>query len=82
MQTHTGLQAQDVLDKSRKPTLLVLGSYHFNNPREDFVNPEADDILSEQRQREIQQLVNNLLTFEPTKIAVEVPVPGEFVIYQ
>lgn len=74
MQTPTGLQAQDVLNQSRRPTLLVLGSYYFSNPKEDFINPEADDILSEQRQREVQHLVTNLLRFEPTKVAVEVPV--------
>jgi hypothetical protein len=55
-----------------KAQLLLLGSYHMSNPGADVVNMTADDILSEKRQGEIEDLVKKLATFKPTKIAVEV----------
>ena len=54
-----------------KPTVMILGTYHMNNPEADAVNFEADDVLSAKRQRELQQLIEQLARFNPTKIAVE-----------
>ncbi len=55
----------------KRPTILFVGTYHFNNPGADVVNPEADDVLSAKRQKEIQE-VNALLTkFAATKIGIE-----------
>lgn len=54
-----------------KPTVMILGTYHMNNPGADAVNFEADDVLAAKRQRELQQLVEQLARFKPTKIAVE-----------
>jgi hypothetical protein len=56
-------------DKSAK--ILILGSYHMDNPNLDSVNTQADDILSDQRQKEIAELVEKLARFNPTKIAIE-----------
>src|SRR5690554_1035875 len=58
--------------RENRPTLLVLGSAHFANPGLDNINIEVDDVLSDDQQREIQMLVDKLLEFEPTHIAVEV----------
>ncbi|WP_339857247.1 DUF5694 domain-containing protein [Pseudohongiella acticola] len=55
-----------------RPDLLVLGAVHFNNPGRDSINIEVDDMLSAQRQAEIEALVDELAEFEPTHIAVEV----------
>jgi len=55
-----------------QPRVLVVGTYHMGNPGLDMVNPEADDVLQEHRQVEIEELVEKLLRFEPTKVAVEV----------
>jgi len=52
--------------------VLVLGTYHMNNPGRDLHNVEADDVLAPRRQAEIERLVNRLATFRPTKICVEV----------
>lgn len=56
--------------------VMVLGSYHFSNPGLDAVNLEADDVLSERRQREIQILAETLAEWRPTKIVVERVVPA------
>lgn len=62
------LQAQD---SKKKHQILILGSYHMNNPGLDVHNLEADDVLAEKRQKEIQQVVDMLAKFRPTKIALE-----------
>ena len=54
-----------------KPTIMILGTYHMANPEADAVNFEADDVLTAKRQRELQQLIEQLARFKPTKIAVE-----------
>ena len=54
-----------------KPTVMILGTYHMANPRADAVNFEADEVLAPKRQRELQQLVEQLARFNPTKIAIE-----------
>lgn len=58
-------------DKSAK--ILILGTYHMDNPGQDAINLQADDVLGEKRQREIAELVERLARFKPTKIAVEAP---------
>ena len=57
-----------------KPTIMILGTYHMANPGADAVNFEADDILTAKRQRELQQLVEQLARFNPTKIAIEIDI--------
>jgi hypothetical protein len=54
-------------------TILILGTFHMDNPRLDSTNIEADDVLSAQRQREITELVEKLASFKPTRIAIEAP---------
>src|SRR5205085_1162806 len=53
--------------------MMILGTYHFNNPGLDSRNLEADDVLSARRQRELEDLANRLLRFAPTKVMVEAP---------
>lgn len=45
----------------------------MSNPGLDRFNLEADDVLAPRRQSEIQELVEQLAAFRPTKIAVEAP---------
>src|SRR5579871_793252 len=54
-----------------RATIMILGTYHMNNPRLDDKDAEADDVLSARRQREIADLVEKLARFNPTKIAIE-----------
>lgn len=53
--------------------VMVLGTYHMHNPDLDEVNFEADDVLTEDRQAELQDLVGLLADWEPDRIAVERP---------
>jgi hypothetical protein len=58
-------------DKSAK--IMILGTYHMDNPRLDAKNLDADDVLLPKRQHEITDLIEKLTRFNPTKIAVEAP---------
>ncbi len=51
--------------------VLVLGTYHMGNPGRDIFNMKADDVLAPRRQAEIRQVLDALLRFRPTKIAIE-----------
>jgi hypothetical protein len=56
-----------------KPEILLLGTYHFDNPNLDAFNMATDDVLTDKRQSEIQAVADCLASFKPTKIAVEQP---------
>jgi hypothetical protein len=56
---------------SPRAEILVLGTYHMANPGHDIYNMKADDVLSPKRQQEIEQLIEVLKKFRPTKIAIE-----------
>lgn len=62
---------QKTVLKQTKAQVLVLGSYHMNNPGADVYNMESDDVLAPKRQAEIKDLVAVLAKFKPTKIAIE-----------
>lgn len=51
--------------------ILVLGTYHMANPGNDVFASENDDVLSPTRQAEIEDLIEVLARFQPTRIAVE-----------
>ncbi len=51
--------------------VMVLGTYHFDNPGRDLHNPKADDVLKPHRQRELTALAAVLAEFRPTKIMIE-----------
>ncbi|MFD1030608.1 hypothetical protein [Metaplanococcus flavidus] len=56
-----------------KPTILVLGTHHFSaKDNGDLFKPEKDNMLSKIRQEEIQDVINCLKKFQPTKVALEV----------
>lgn len=51
---------------------LFIGSYHMNNPGRDVHNTQADDVLSERRQREIAEAASLIERYRPTRIMLEV----------
>jgi hypothetical protein len=53
--------------------VMLLGTYHMDNPGLDEVNVAADDVLAPKRQEELQDLVDNLAVWNPDRIAVERP---------
>jgi hypothetical protein len=52
--------------------LLILGTFHFKDAGLDAYKPEVDvDVLSPARQREVEEVVERLLRYKPTRIAIE-----------
>ncbi len=62
----------DTPQMTKKPTIMILGSWHFTSSGLDAINEKTDDVRAPKRQREIEQLVEQLKEFKPTKVAVEV----------
>lgn len=62
---------------AQKPALLILGTPHFGNPGRDTVNVRVPDVLTPERQREIEAVVARLAAFRPTRVAVEWPAEGQ-----
>jgi Family of unknown function (DUF5694) len=51
--------------------IMILGTYHMDNAGLDTYNTKADDVLTERRQKEIDQVLDKLERYQPTKIAIE-----------
>lgn len=56
---------------SNKPEVMVVGTFHFQGSV-DVVQHNTGDLMSTEKQVEINNVVEKLSTFKPTKIAVEV----------
>ncbi|WP_252183598.1 DUF5694 domain-containing protein [Rossellomorea vietnamensis] len=54
-----------------KPKIMILGTFHMRYTP-DLYRVEADDLLSDKRQKEIKEVVEKVKRFRPTKIAFEV----------
>ncbi|MBU3822531.1 hypothetical protein KO566_10690 [Flavobacteriaceae bacterium XHP0103] len=65
-----------------KSKAMILGSYHFSNPQmDDYKEEFVVDMSTEQKQKEIENVIKKLLTYAPTKILVEVPrIKGDSII--
>lgn len=59
------------MNKEKKRVALLLGTYHMGNPGLDMHNVHADDVLESKRQQEMQEVIERLKLFNPTKIVVE-----------
>lgn len=58
--------------------LLILGTFHFKDAGADSYKPKNTvDILSPERQKELEKVLDNLKEYGPTKIAVEVKKSGQ-----
>jgi len=68
-----GEEIPDFLEQRKpKAKIMLLGTFHFKDAGLDSYKPEHEiDILSPQRQREVQEVVDLLAKYKPTKIAVE-----------
>ena len=69
---HTDASTKDMTQITKKPTIMILGSALLANWGGNVYNTKMDDILAPKRQAELQQLVDRLAGFKPTKIAVAV----------
>lgn len=59
--------------KSDQVRVMVLGTYHMDNPGLDENNINADDVLTEHRQSELRECASKLADWNPDRIAVERP---------
>jgi len=76
--TPTQQRAQEILnetlfEKERLDVpILFLGTFHFKDAGLDTFKPQHHlDVFSEKTQKDIQEIVDRLAKFKPTKIAVE-----------
>lgn len=60
--------------QQKKTQVLLLGSFHFDNPGLDVAKFENANILSAQRQKEVLEVVEKIKLFRPDKIFIEMPV--------
>lgn len=68
------LNDTDLFVGEHRAKAMVLGVFHFNNPGLDsYKQKHAFDILSQKRQSELDDLINSLSKYDPTKILIEVP---------
>lgn len=58
---------------SEQVQVMLLGTYHMDNPELDEVNVGADDVLASERQGELRTLTTQLARWRPERIAVERP---------
>jgi len=62
------LSAAEAVDR---PQLLIVGTAHFQNPGQDLINIQIDNVMTPTRQEEIEEFTDALQKFSPTHIAVE-----------
>jgi hypothetical protein len=65
------LLAQSSTPASTPTKVMVLGTYHFDNPGQDLHNMKVDSVLTLAKQSELADVASHLAKFNPTKIAVE-----------
>lgn len=63
----------DRMGVGERPKVMLVGSFHLANNNRDLINMPIEDVLVSHRQHEIEQLVENLSRWRPTKIVLEWP---------
>lgn len=58
-------------EQGARPELLLIGSPHLANPGRDLANNDVPDVFTPARQRELEELLDSLAQWEPTRLAVE-----------
>ena len=53
--------------------VMIVGTFHLDNPGRDVFNVQVDDVLVEKRQAELAAIAKALARFEPTEVMVEWP---------
>src|SRR5436305_14477228 len=67
----SNLVAQSPTPAPARIQVMVLGTYHFDNPGQDLHNMKVDSVLMPAKQAELADVGSRLAKFNPTKIAVE-----------
>ncbi len=64
--------AQSV-SKAAPTQVIIVGTFHLDNPGKDLFNVQVDDVLSRKRQAELADIATSLARFAPTQVMVEWP---------
>ena len=56
---------------SAQPVVLIVGTPHFAGAGSHVVDVQVPDVLTPERQRDIDAVVDRLAAFRPTRVAVE-----------
>lgn len=73
-----GISTRESGCTERSRQILILGSFHMDNPGQDAVNLRSPDPLTSERQRELASIIEKLARFKPTKIAIESAYRGTY----
>ncbi|MCK8479775.1 DUF5694 domain-containing protein [Psychroserpens algicola] len=66
-------ESSNPVENSKGKEVLLVGTFHYNNPSADVVKTKSFDILNEKSQIELQNISSSIKKFNPTKIFVEWP---------
>jgi hypothetical protein len=53
--------------------VMIVGTFHLDNPGRDVFNVQVDDVLAKGRQAELADIATALARFKPTEVMVEWP---------
>ncbi|MEL7120893.1 MAG: DUF5694 domain-containing protein [Bacteroidota bacterium] len=73
-QTNNFKDPDEFLVKEKRPQVLLVGTFHFAYPNQDAYKIPKDkqiDILSPQKQEEVEELIEYISRFKPTKVMLE-----------
>jgi len=60
-------------DDSNPKEVLLIGTFHYNNPGKDVAKTKSFDVLSDQSQSELAKISKKIKEYNPTKVFVEWP---------
>ncbi|HBS11714.1 MAG TPA: hypothetical protein DEO36_04105 [Flavobacteriaceae bacterium] len=61
------------LFNKKQTEILLIGTFHFNNPGADVVKTKTFDINTKSSQNDLKEIAKKITEFKPTKIFVEWP---------
>lgn len=64
---------QKGIAQKQKVKVLLLGSFHFDNPGLDVAKFENANIMTDKRQKEVREVLEKLKLFNPDEVFIEVP---------
>ncbi|MET1260586.1 DUF5694 domain-containing protein [Flagellimonas sp. DF-77] len=66
-------QTADETDPTPQKEVLLIGTFHYNNPGADVAKTKSFDVMSEEAQAELEAISARIKAYRPTKIFVEWP---------
>jgi hypothetical protein len=61
------------VDRKNKKEVLLIGTFHYNNPGADVAKTKTFDVLDEKSQNQLEHIAEKIRTFNPSKVFVEWP---------